>query len=592
MTRCGLFSIGGTDGVKKLINVTLGKEKADLAIINATILNVYTGELLDHHSVTIKGEWIAYVGKNPDDSIGPHTNVIDAKCKTIIPGLIDGHAHLAWIFNISEFLLYAMQGGTTTIITETMEAFPVMGYKGVIDFLGSLSNQPIKIFGTAPSMVSISKKARGISKGTLKKLLLRDDILGLGESYWQVVMQEPEKFLPIFKETLLFGKRLEGHSAGAKGNKLMAYIALGISSCHEPINAEEVLERLRLGIHVMIREGSIRRDLAPISRIKDAGVELRRLILVTDGIEPGDLLEKGYMEFVVQKAIDCGFEPVNAIQMATINVAEHFFLDGIIGGIAPGKYADMLIIPDSRTIKAEYVISKGKIIAREGNLMVSPRKHVFSKDSLNSIHLLRKLKPSDFSIQVKKKFSNVNVRVIDQVTDLVTKELIISLPVIDGEIKQDVSRDILKVAAIDRRYSPGKIFVGLIRGFNLSTGALACSAAWDTSDIIVVGENDKDMAGAINRIYALQGGAVVYSEGKILAEIPLPVFGIIADMRMKTLAKRMEEITKVIKDLGFPFDNPLLTLVILTGAAIPFLRICEEGLVNLKDGKTLGLIVY
>jgi adenine deaminase len=542
--------------------------------------------------VTIKGEWIAYVGKNPDDSIGPHTNVIDAKCKTIIPGLIDGHAHLAWIFNISEFLLYAMQGGTTTIITETMEAFPVMGYKGVIDFLGSLSNQPIKIFGTAPSMVSISKKARGISKGTLKKLLLRDDILGLGESYWQVVMQEPEEFLPIFKETLLFGKRLEGHSAGAKGNKLMAYIALGISSCHEPINAEEVLERLRLGIHVMVREGSIRRDLAPISKIKDAGVELRRLILVTDGIEPGDLLEKGYMEFVVQKAIDCGFEPVNAIQMATINVAEHFFLDVIIGGIAPGKYADMLIIPDSRTIKAEYVISKGKIIAMEGNLMVSPRKHVFSKDSLNSIHLLRKLKPSDFSIQVKKKFSNVNVRVIDQVTDLVTKELIISLPVIDGEIKQDVSRDILKVAAIDRRYSPGKIFVGLIRGFNLSTGALACSAAWDTSDIIVVGENDKDMAGAINRIYALQGGAVVYSEGKILAEIPLPVFGIIADMRMKTLAKRMEEITKVIKDLGFPFDNPLLTLVILTGAAIPFLRICEEGLVNLKDGKTLGLIVY
>jgi adenine deaminase len=134
MTRCGLFSIGGTDGVKKLINVTLGKEKADLAIINATILNVYTGELLDHHSVTIKGEWIAYVGKNPDDSIGPHTNVIDAKCKTIIPGLIDGHAHLAWVFNISEFLLYAMQGGTTTIITETMEAFPVMGYKGYQDF--------------------------------------------------------------------------------------------------------------------------------------------------------------------------------------------------------------------------------------------------------------------------------------------------------------------------------------------------------------------------------------------------------------------------------------------------------------------------
>ena len=591
MTRHGLLSIEGTDRAEELINVTLGREKADLAIINATILNVYTGELLENHSVAIKGEWIAYVGDDPGDSIGPQTNIIDARGKTIIPGLIDGHTHLVWLFTASEFLRYAMVGGTTTIITETMEAFPVTGYEGVVDFLASLSDQPVKIFANAPAMVSISKKARGISKATLRKLLVRDDILGLGESYWQVVIQEPDEFLPIFEETLRFGKRLEGHSAGAKGKKLMAYIAAGISSCHEPINAEEVLERLRLGMHVMVREGSIRRDLAPISRIKDAGVDLRRLILVTDGIEPGDLLEKGYMEFVVQKAIDCGFDPVNAIQMATINVAEYFFLDGIIGGIAPGKYADMLIIPDPGVIKAEYVISKGKIIAREGNLLVSPRKHVFSRESLNSIHLLRELEPSDFSIPVKKTSSHVNVRVIDQVTDLVTKELIVSVPVFDGEIRSDVSMDVIKAAAIDRGYSPGKIFVGLIRGFRLSTGAIACSASWDTSDIIVVGENDKDMAGAVNRIYALQGGAVAYARGKILAEIPLPVFGIMADMPMEMLSKRMEKIKRVIKDLGFPFDDPLLTLITLTGAAIPFLRICEEGLVNLKDGKTLGLIV-
>jgi adenine deaminase len=591
MTRHGLLSIEGTDRAEELINVTLGREKADLAIINATILNVYTGELLENHSVAIKGEWIAYVGDEPEDTIGPQTNIIDAKGKTIIPGLIDGHTHLVWLFTASEFLRYAMVGGTTTIITETMEAFPVTGYEGVVDFLASLSDQPIKIFANAPAMVSISKKARGISKATLRKLLARDDILGLGESYWQVVIQEPDEFLPIFEETLRFGKRLEGHSAGAKGKKLMAYIAPGISSCHEPINAEEVLERLRLGMHVMVREGSIRRDLAPISRIKDAGVDLRRLILVTDGMEPGDLLEKGYMEFVVQKAIDCGFDPVNAIQMATINVAEYFFLDGIIGGIAPGKYADMLIIPDPGVIKAEYVISKGKIIAREGNLLVSPRKHVFSRESLNSIHLLRELEPSDFSIPVKKTSSHVNVRVIDQVTDLVTKELIVSVPVIDGEIRSDVSMDVAKVAAIDRGYFPGKIFVGLIRGLHLSTGAIACSASWDTSDIIVVGENDKDMAGAVNRIYALQGGAVAYARGKILAEIPLPVFGIISDMPMEMLSKRMEKIKRVIKDLGFPFDDPLLTLITLTGAAIPFLRICEEGLVNLKDGKTLGLIV-
>jgi len=387
------------------------------------------------------------------------------------------------------------------------------------------------------------------------------------------------------------GKRLEGHSAGAKGKKLMAYVVPGISSCHEPINAEEVLERLRMGLHVMVREGSIRSDLAVISRIKDAGIDLRRLILVTDGIGPGELLDKGYLEYVVQKAIQCGFDPVHAIQMVTINVAEYFYLDGIIGGIAPGKYADMVIIPDSKTIKAEYVISKGNIIAKQGDLLVSARRHTFSAQSLNSIHLSREFEPADFSLPVEKDATHVNVRVIDQVTALVTKELIMSVPVIDGEIRSDVSKDILKVAAIDRRYVPGKTFVGLIRGFGLRAGAIACSGAWDTSDIIVVGENGKDMAGAVNRIYALQGGVVVCVKGQILAEIPMPIFGFMSDMPMPMIAQSVEEIGRTMQDLGFPFDDPLLTINTLTTAAIPFLRICEEGLVNLKDGKTLGLLV-
>ncbi len=198
MKKHGLLSIGGADTTKEVLDVTLGKEKADLALINGKMLNVYTGELLDNYSVAIKGEWIAYVGNAPEDTIGPNTDVIDVKGKTIIPGLIDGHTHLVWLSKVSEFLKYVIPGGTTTIITETMEIFPIMGYEGVVDFLAALSDQPIKIFATAPSMVSISKKARGISKKTLRKLLLRDDILGLGESYWQTVLQESEEYLPIF----------------------------------------------------------------------------------------------------------------------------------------------------------------------------------------------------------------------------------------------------------------------------------------------------------------------------------------------------------------------------------------------------------
>ncbi|MCJ7596588.1 MAG: adenine deaminase, partial [Desulfobacterales bacterium] len=210
---------------------------------------------------------------------------------------------------------------------------------------------------------------------------------------------------------------------------------------------------------------------------------------------------------------------------------------------------------------------------------------------LKTVHLPSRLEPSDFSIRAGTKASNVKVRVIDQVTDLVTREHIASLPVTDGEIRVDVTRDLLKVAAVDRKFSPGKTFVGLVRGFGMKAGALASSAAWDTTDIIVVGQNDEDMALAVNRIRDLQGGALICAHGQILAEIPLPVFGLLSQLSLRALAKTSEEITKAARGLGCPFQDPLRTLVTLTGAAIPFLRICEEGLVDIKSGKTMGLIV-
>jgi adenine deaminase len=457
--------------------------------------------------------------------------------------------------------------------------------------MDSLSNQPIKIFATVPTMVSTSTNVGIPQKEILDKLLSMDNILGIGESYWQAVLQKPEIFFPNLIEMLKAGGRLEGHSAGARGKKLMAYVAPGISSCHEPINTEEVLERLRLGLYVMIREGSIRRDLASLSGIKDAGIDMRRLLLASDGINPVDLFEKGYMESVVQKAIDLGFTPMNAVQMATVNVAEYFGIDGITGGIAPGKHGDLLIIPDPENIKAEYVVSKGKIIAEGGKLLATPRKHAFSKSTLDSVSLPRDLKASDFLITTGGNSSQVNVRLIDLVSDLVTKEHITSVPVIEGEIKPDADKDILKVAAIDRSNVPGKIFVGLVRGLCLNKGAIACSSAWDTSDIIVAGANEEDMATAVNRISALQGGAVLCVEGKIIEEIPLPIFGLMTDTPMEPLVIKSRNIIAIAKDLGFPFDDPLLTIATLTGAAIPFIRICEEGLVDIKEGKILDLIV-
>jgi adenine deaminase len=577
--------------MKELIQVATGKDRADLVICHARLLNVYTGEFLENQCVSIKNGHIAFVGDNADHTIAPGTTVIDAKDKTLIPGLIDGHTHLASFYEISRYIPYAVQDGTTTIITETMEAYPVMGYDGVTELLASFRDQPIRIFGTAPAMVSISPAADGIHPDDLARLLDRDDILGLGETYWQAVFQTPDRILPAFEQTLQAGRVLEGHSAGAGGKKLCAYLAAGISSCHEPIDADQALERLRLGLYVMIREGSIRRDLAAIARIREKGVDTRRLVLVTDGVGPEDLVKNKGMAYVVQKAIDAGFTPAEAVQMATLNVAEHFSLDGMVGGIAPGRCADMVIIPDPGTITPETVISNGRIVFDKERMLVSPRKHLFSTACRHSIHLPRPLTTDDFAVTTGRSQNTATVRVMEMVTDLVTREALMPLPVKDRQVQSDRDQDLLKISAIDRTIAPGTLFTGFIKGFRLKKGAIASSQAWDTSDIVVVGACDADMAGAVNRIHELQGGVVVWSGGVCLAEIPLPVMGLISEAPVPELVRQIRAVKTAVAQLGVQFPDPLLTLITMTGAAIPYLRICEQGLVNLKDGRNDDLLM-
>jgi adenine deaminase len=577
--------------MQALMRVALGEEPADLAVLNADLVNVYTGEIQKQMGVAVKGPWIARVAAEVGDTVGPETCVIDAGGRTLVPGLIDGHTHLAWIYGAAAFVPFAAAAGVTTVVTETLEAFPVAGVEGVIDWLDSFRGQPIRILATAPAMVSISSAVRGIPTAALARLLARDDVLGLGESYWQAVLQAPETYLPAFEQAHRCGKVLEGHTAGASEKKLAAYVAAGVTSCHEPIDAEQVLARLRLGVHVMAREGSIRRDLEAIARIRDSGVDLRRLVLASDGASPRDLMQGQYMDSVVRKAVACGFTPVEAIQMATLNAAEHFRLDGVLGGIAPGRLADMVLVADVSDFKPETVICNGGVVFASGRLVRPPRPHAFSSCSLNTIRLPRRLTSLDFRIQAPAGAATARVRVIAMVTDLVTAERRLDLPLLNGELRPDPANGLCKIAAVDRTHRPGKLFTGLIKGFGLARGAVACSAAWDTSDIVVIGAEEADMACAVNRIAALQGGAVLCESGQVLAEIAMPVFGLASELPVPTLAAQLERFQQAVQCLGVAFPDPLLSLITLTGAAIPYLRICEEGLVNLKDGKTLPLFV-
>jgi adenine deaminase len=533
--------------------------------------------VLKGDSVLIKGDRIACVGKDTG-AIGRRTTVIDAAGKTLLPGLIDGHTHIDLLYTAGEFLRYAVKGGTTTIITETSNVASVAGYEGVIQFLRSTKNQPVKVFITAPPMVTISPmtEAHSLTVGELRRLLRRAEVVGLGEPYWGQVVGGSPRVLGLITETLKAGKRVDGHSSGASPGKLEAYVASGVSSCHEPITAGEVMERLRLGLFVLVREGEIRRELEAISQLKDEGIDFSRLAISTDGIGAWQLVSDGYMEFVVQKAIDLGFDPVRAIQMATI---------------APGRYADIVIVPDLQTIRAEYVISNGQVVARNGRVIVPPRKHRYPASARRSVYLSRDLDAGDFAVRVESPRREVRVRVIDQVTELVTREAIIGMPLSDGELESDTTRDILKVAAIERSYHSGRAFTGFIRGIGLKAGAIATSGVWDSGLIIAVGADDAAMAQAVNRVGELDGGIVVCDRGRILAEIPLPVWGLISTEPMEMIARRLYSVQGAAAELGCTLPDIRITLAVLATPAIAHLRICEDGLFNLRENRFVDLIV-
>jgi adenine deaminase len=577
----------------QLIRVALGEAEADLAIVNGTVVNVYTGEVLEGASVLIKGDKIAYVGKNGGKAIGSSTRVIDAGGKMLIPGLIDGHAHLDSMYSISELSRYAVAGGTTTIITETSCIAAMLAYEGTTEILRSGKNQPIKVLFTVPPMVTLSPvtEEHAITVKELRRLLRRKGFVGLGEPYWGGVVGGNQRVLELIAETIRMGRKVDGHSAGASNNKLQAYISSGVSSCHEPITAEEVMERLRLGLFTFIREGDVRRDLESIAKIRDANIGLTQLALATDGIAPGQLIDNGYMDFVVQKAINVGFNPVLAVQMASIHPARYFGLDHLIGGIAPGKYADIIIVPDLRTIRAECVISNGQVVFQNGRLVVPPKRYKYSSSVQNSVRLAHSFTADDFAIPVERNRSQAKARLIDQVTNLVTRESLADMPVSDGQLKPDASRDIVKVAAIERSYCTGKSFVGLIRGIGLKHGAIGTSYVWDCGDIIVVGADETDMAQVVNRIKQLNGGIVVCAGNRILAEIALPVAGVISTEPMQTVAGRLQEIQRAATDLGCNSPDIRTTLAVLSTPAIPFLRICEHGLFNLRQNQFVDLIV-
>jgi adenine deaminase len=572
-----------TDTARRRLGVALGAAPADLLALGGDVVNVYTGEVVRGDVAVTEGR-VAAVGPDLSALVGPETERLDVRGRVLVPGFIDGHTHLDFLTALPELLREAIPRGLTGLVTEMVQVTSALGAAGARWFLDTLEAQPIHAYATAPVISYLSAEAAPgrplLDAAALGALLEDPRVLGLGEVYWHRLLPEPDRLLSLIDRARALRKTVEGHTAGARGPRLVACAAAGLDSCHEPITAAEALERLRLGMRVMIREGSVRRDLAAVLDVRHAGVSLRRATLASDGIWPTDLLERGYMDGIVQRAIDGGLPPLVAYQMASLNAAEHFGLDRELGGIAPGRWADFLVLPDLRTVRPEVVVARGRLVARDGRCLVECPV-VPMPPGLYAGPRPGPLDPA--SLRLGAPGPRARVRVIRIAGDIVTAEAEATLAVRDGAVLADPASDLLLAAVLDRRAGLSRGF-GVVQGFGLREGAVASTLSFDTADLVLIGATREALAAAAQRAVGIGGGFVVVDgRGGVRAELPLPLGGIAAAAPIPELARGLEALDAGLRGLGCALPRPLLTLQALTFSAIPALRLTTRGLLVVKS---------
>jgi adenine deaminase len=572
------------------MRVALGEAPADLLVTGGTVLNVYTEEWL-RADVAVAGERIAAVRPDLAALAGPGTERVDAAGRVVVPGFVEGHTHADQLVTVPEFLREAIPRGLTTLITEMGQPAAALGVAGARWFCDVLRAQPIHAWATAPVIAYLTTDDGAgqpvIGEAAMAELLEAPEVLGLGEVYWHRLLPEPGRLLPLIERARRLGKTVEGHSAGARGAKLDAFAAAGVGSDHEPITVDEAVELLRRGLTVLIREGSIRRELDTLAAIREAGVSLRRLALASDGLWPPDLVARGYMDAIVQRAIDLGLPPATAYQMVSLNVAEHFGLDGEVGGLAPGRFADLLVLPGARTVRPEVVVARGRVVARDGRCLAP----LGPAELPPGLYAGPRVGPVDAdTFRVPAAGTAARVRLIRTEGQVRTFEDEARLAVRAGAVEPDPAADVALAAVLDRRGS-GHRAVAFVRGFGVRAGALASTISFDTGDLVAVGAAREPLAAAVGRVVALGGGVVaVDGAGAVRAQLPLPVGGFASPRPLAGVAADLAGFAAAARALGCPFDNPLLPLETLTFQAIPALRLTARGVLDVKSQRLLPVL--
>jgi adenine deaminase len=582
-----------------LVDVAMGRKAADLVIRNGQWVCVQSGEIIPGTDVAVVDGHIAFVGLDARHTIGKNTRVIHARDRFLVPGLLDAHMHVeSGMVTVTEFVRAVAPRGTTGMFIDPHEMANIFGLKGVKLMVREAAKQPIHVWVQMPSCVpsapGFETPGASIGPAEVAEAMTWPGIIGLGEMMnFPGVFNSDDKMLAEMAATHAANKTVGGHYASPDlGLPFHGYAAGGAEDDHEGTRLQDAIERVRQGMKPMLRYGSAWHDVASqVGAITQKGMDPRRFILCTDDSHAQTLAYEGHMDRVLRHAVAQGLAPMTAIQMMTINAAEHFGLSREMGMIAPGRWADVVLVQNLKDFKAEIVIAKGRVIAEKGKWVVDLPRFKFPSWVTHSVHIKKKLQARDFDLKVPPSLISKNSRgetrkVTANVIGVIenqapTRHLKMKLAVEGGQIRPDRSKDVVKLALIQRHKGTAGITIGLVYGFGFTERcAIASTVAHDSHHLIVVGTDESEMALAANKLVEVGGGQVVVKDGRVIGLVELGIAGLMSEERAGIVAKKAGTVLAGFKACGCKLNNPNMQLSLMALVVIPELRLSDKGLVD------------
>lgn len=591
---------------KSLIDVAMGRQMADTVVRSGKWVNVYSGEIIPATDIAIKHGRFAYVGPDAAHCIGEKTKIIEANGRYLVPGLCDAHMHVeSGMVTVTEFVRAVIPHGTTSMFIDPHEIGNVLGLDGVRLMHDEAENMPINVYVQMPSCVpsapGLEHAGATLGVADVEEAMQWPNIIGLGEVMnFPAVCAGDETMLGEIAATQAMHKTVGGHYASPDlGHAFHAYAASGAADDHEGTRLEDVVARVRQGMRAMLRLGSAWYDVAPqIKAVTEHGLDPRNIILCTDDSHSGTLINDGHMNRVVRHAIAQGLAPVTAIQMATLNTAQHFGLERELGSIAPGRRADLIISSDLPSLPIEMVLARGEVVAESGQLAIDIPPATYPESATNTVHMGKTLTAEDFSIDakahgVKPEATSAKVRVIGVIENQApTQALIRDVPVVDGRLDNDLAADVCQIALVERHRGTGAVVNAFVSGFGYTVPcAMASTVAHDSHHMIVVGTDRALMAQAANRLGEVGGGVTLFTQSGEQALVELPIAGLMSNERAEIVAEKAQGLVSAMRECGCELNNAYMQHSLLALVVIPELRLSDVGLIDVATFKPTSLVV-